>query len=543
MLTSLRRTLAVGIAAAIALVTASLTAYAAPDQDAAAKAAAYLAAQIGDADHLTSEFGDEGITADATLALQAVDGSQYRATVDRLVGYLKAQAPGYVASSPEGAAKLALVAVAVGEDARDFGGVDLVKAVTEGIKDDGSFGSYPGPFAQSLGIMALRRAGEPVPEAMITWLVAQQDTATGGFGYEIGQPADADNTGMALMALTAVTSDGGAAAKQAATDWATKNQSPDGSWAGYSPVNSTAVMGMALEETGADVAGAVAWTADQQQEDGGLPVSGTSDLLATAQGALLLSGASYLSISPAGLPVGDLGGGRGGPDRCRRGGRGRRVATEEGPGVTRRRTWLAVGLATLALAGVVASPGQAAPASGSCDGVWVVVDPGTRGEVSISCAARFDSGRTALESAGFRLELRDGMICRIDAVPDTCTLSMTDYWSYWHATRRADGSLSEWTYSTLGAASYTPRRGDVEGWFFGEGGRVPPSQLPAGYRSEGPSQPSQSAASPQTPQTQTPSPQLPVESSSPQGTLAAMAILLLAAPALGWWWLRRRRRP
>lgn len=302
MLTPLKRMLAAGIAAAIAFVTATAPAQAAPDHDAAAQAAAYLAAQIGDADHLTSEFGDEGITADATLALQAVNDSQYRDTVNRLVGYLKTQAPAYVSTSPEGAAKLALVAAAVGEKPREFGGVDLVQTITDGIKDDGSFGAYPGPFAQSLGIIALKRSGEPVPESMVSWLMGQQDKASGGFSYEAGQPADADNTGMALMALTAVPSDASAAATQAAADWAAKNQSPDGSWAGYSPVNSTSVMGMALQETGVDVAKAVAWTADQQQDDGGLPVAGKSDLLATAQGTLLLSGVSYLTLAPEAFP-------------------------------------------------------------------------------------------------------------------------------------------------------------------------------------------------------------------------------------------------
>lgn len=210
------------------------------------------------------------------------------------------------------------------------------------------------------------------------------------------------------------------------------------------------------------------------------------------------------------------------------------------------RTWLVVGLATLALAGGAAPPSQAAPAQESCDGVWVVVDPGARGTVSISCADRHDNGRAALESAGFRLELRDGMICRIDEVPDTCSLSMTDYWSYWHATRRSDGSLSEWSYSSLGAASYSPAAGDVEGWFFGQGGRVPPADLPANYQSSLSPQTSLPTAEPgvTTPPSGEPADPRPLgETSSPQGTLTAIAILLVGAPLLGWWWLRRRREP
>ena len=300
MSTTMRRLLAVGIAALLALAPSIQPAHATPNSAAANKAAAYLAAQIGDGDHLTSDFGNEGITADAALALKAVDDSVHSATVTRLVNYLKAQAPAYTEQSPEGAAKLALVAVAVGEKPRDFGGVDLVARITAGTLPDGSFGAYPGPFAQSLGIIALKRSGADVPESMLTWLVAQQDKASGGFGYAAGQPADADNTGMALLAFTAADSTTVSAARQAATAWATTNQAADGSWAGYSPVNSTAVMGMALQAGGTDVSKAVAWTAQQQQADGGLPNAGKSDVLATAQGVLLLAGASYLSLPAAG---------------------------------------------------------------------------------------------------------------------------------------------------------------------------------------------------------------------------------------------------
>lgn len=302
MSTLLKRLLAVGTAATLALTMAVQSAQAAPDGEAAAKAAAYLATQIGEADHLTSDFGNEGITADAVLALEAVHDDAYAATISRLVAYLKAQAPAYTEKSPEGAAKLALVALAVGEKPQDFGGVDLIADVTGGVKPDGSFGAYPGPFAQSLGIIALKRSGQSVPESMLTWLVAQQDSKTGGFGYEAGQPADADNTGMALLGLTAADSPAVASAKSAAADWATKNQATDGSWTGYSPVNSTAVMGMALSATGADVTKAVSWTAGQQLADGSLPNAGKPDVMATAQGVLLLAGVTYLTPPSAETP-------------------------------------------------------------------------------------------------------------------------------------------------------------------------------------------------------------------------------------------------
>lgn len=291
---ALKRWLTVVVAVALAFVTPPL-AHAAPDT-ALASAAAYLTKTIGDADHLTSDFGNEGITADAVLALVAAHDPAATPVIDRLVGYLEKQAPGYTAKSPEGAAKLVLVAAATGKSPSSFGGVDLPAKVSGGIAKDGAFGAFPGAYAQGLGIIALTRAGQPVPEAMTDWLLAQQGK-DGGFGYAKGKPSDADNTGVAAMALAAVTGDKPTAALQRAVAWATKNQAADGSWAGYVPANSTAVMGMGLIATKTDPGKAIAYLTAQQLPDGSLPNAGKPDVLATAQGMLLLAGQTYLSVS------------------------------------------------------------------------------------------------------------------------------------------------------------------------------------------------------------------------------------------------------
>ena len=291
----LKRWLAVVVAVALAFLTHS-SAQAAPASEALTKAATYLTTTIGSADHLTSDFGNESITADAVLGLAAAHDPANDAVVKRLLDYLETQAKAYTAKSPEGAAKLALVALATGGDATSFGGVDLLSKVTGGIGKDGAFGAFPGAFAQSLGIIALSRAGQQVPEAMITWLLAQQGK-DGGFGYAKGKPSDADNTGMAAIALAALPGDAATAALQKAVAWATKNQAADGSWAGYVPVNSTAVMGMGLIAAKSDPTKALDWLAGQQLADGALPNAGKPDVLATAQGMLLLAGQTYLSVS------------------------------------------------------------------------------------------------------------------------------------------------------------------------------------------------------------------------------------------------------
>ncbi|MEN0071081.1 MAG: prenyltransferase/squalene oxidase repeat-containing protein, partial [Propionicimonas sp.] len=271
--------------------------------DAAARAAGYLVAGLVDGNHLTSDFGNESITADAVLALVAAGRDEDAAAIDAMVGYLEQQTPSY-ATSPEAAAKLVIVALATGKDPAAFGGTDLVAAVSAGVQADGSFGSFPGPYASGLGLIALAGTGSEIPAAMTDWLVGRAD-AGGGWGYEPGQPADADSTGMAILGLKALPepTEAATAAIDAAVAWAGTARQADGSWPGFAPVNSTAVLGSALQAAGVEQPEAVAYLVGLQQADGGLPTGAEgatgSDPLATAQGTLLLAGASYLSPAPA----------------------------------------------------------------------------------------------------------------------------------------------------------------------------------------------------------------------------------------------------
>lgn len=301
-MTPIQRLLAAGTATAALLLLAAPAAPAAaadPGAGAAQKAAAYLAANLVDGDHLTSQFGDESITADAVLALVAAGRPEDAGTIDAAAQYLEAHAAGY-ATTPEAAAKLALVALATERDTSSFGDVDLLAAVKEGVQPDGAFGSWPGPYASGLGLVALATAGEETPAAMVDWLVQRAEPG-GGWGYEPGQPADADSTGMAILGLAAVDAPSNevTGAIASAVEWAGAARRADGSWPGMAPVNSTAVLGSALVATGAEQPESVAWLEALQADDGGLPAAadGPADLLATAQGALLLAGASYLDLA------------------------------------------------------------------------------------------------------------------------------------------------------------------------------------------------------------------------------------------------------
>ncbi|MFY1692837.1 hypothetical protein [Plantactinospora sp. WMMB782] len=131
-------------------------------------------------------------------------------------------------------------------------------------------------------------------------------------------------------------------------------------------------------------------------------------------------------------------------------------------------------------AGLVAAdptprPAHAA-ACGPGTGVTVVVDFTAFGlGVQTACyLGDPPTGLAALQGAGYTVTgtQRWGLafICRINGRPtpvaEPCvnTPPASAYWSYWHATPGGT-----WSYSTLGATSYNPAQGTVEGWRFGSG--------------------------------------------------------------------------
>ncbi len=294
-MTRIGKLVASGIAAMLLLLPA-VPAHA-EDLDAASKAGDYVVSQITD-----NATGEVGSTIDSVLALFATGDSGLAAQADPLIETVKEQTSSYVESGPEAAAKLTILATALGEDPSSFAGQDLINTITTAVADDGSFGAFPGAFSSSLGIIALGRADVEIPEAMVSFLVegANED---GGFGYAADQPSDADSTGMVLQALAVVpATDATSKAEADAANWASSNQAEDGSWAGYNPVNSTAVMGMGLLAVGKASDEATAYLVSQQLDDGAMPDNGEPNLLATSQAALLLGGVSYVNVTQ---PTGD----------------------------------------------------------------------------------------------------------------------------------------------------------------------------------------------------------------------------------------------
>lgn len=293
MMSRLGKLIVTGLVTMLSLTTAALPAHA--TTDAARAAATWVAEQSG-------SLTKVGEVADAALAIAAAQDPTTLAQAEPLLDLLAREGAAAVAESPETAAKLVVVAAAFGKDPRTFvPGTDLVAVVTDAIAEDGSFGAWPGPFASGLAAVALDRAGEAVPAALTTHLLtyANED---GGFGFGAGEPSDADSTGMALLGLLADGSDATSEATEKARAWATANQAEDGSWPGYIPVNSTAIMGGALASAGGDPAGAVTYLTGQQAASGAFTNAGADDFIATTQAALLLGGASYLDVTAGATP-------------------------------------------------------------------------------------------------------------------------------------------------------------------------------------------------------------------------------------------------
>lgn len=126
-------------------------------------------------------------------------------------------------------------------------------------------------------------------------------------------------------------------------------------------------------------------------------------------------------------------------------------------------------LLTVATA-VAPVPAQASACTSKRD-LTVVVDftHFQHGKVRVRCDRTLPkTGLGALSYAGFSYSFvrrHPGFICTIGHLPKKCNGAPTSaYWSYWHA--RPHG---KWRYSSLGAASYHPKRGWVEGWAFGKG--------------------------------------------------------------------------
>jgi hypothetical protein len=132
-----------------------------------------------------------------------------------------------------------------------------------------------------------------------------------------------------------------------------------------------------------------------------------------------------------------------------------------------RRLLAATGLLALTGAGVLA---VAAPAEAAAKHVGIVVRY-ANGKVSAKCAKVGGSGLQLLQrthSVTLGTMQYSGFVLKIDGT-GTAHPDNTHYWSYWHS-----GGRGSWSYSSSGAASYSPKAGTVEGWSYVNGQSTAP---------------------------------------------------------------------
>jgi hypothetical protein len=236
---------------------------------------------------------------------------------------------------PDGAGTLGvlvMLALAVGEDPRDLGGVDLVARLeaTYGLYEDGLYGeadpTFDGVLRQSLALLGFEAAGVPYPDGATTWLENQQclpgdsDPASeGGFpAYRnpaepcpapsadtyTGAEVDATAVAIQYFALDEPLGEVDAAVAEDALGFIEGARSASGGFPWYvggddSP-NSTALAIGALVAMGEDATSSIGWLVDQQlgcdSPDAGAFTSsfsdGAADQFATRQAVLGVAGVS-----------------------------------------------------------------------------------------------------------------------------------------------------------------------------------------------------------------------------------------------------------
>lgn len=128
-----------------------------------------------------------------------------------------------------------------------------------------------------------------------------------------------------------------------------------------------------------------------------------------------------------------------------------------------RRALRVVAAAGLGAAGLAIGPVPAAHAGPSH--VAIVIAGDKTACVSWTSGITGDDVLNDVASVHYR---RDGLIDQIDGSPTDLRSDDTHFWAYWHNTG------SGWVFSSLGAGSYNPKAGTVEGWAYGDKA-VPPT--------------------------------------------------------------------
>jgi hypothetical protein len=311
------RTRTIILVVALLLILASATPVLAQVDTAAALA--YLESQQNADGGFGSGFSPDSTissTADTVLAIVAIeaDPASFDQDGNTPITYLAANASS--AASSGDLSKLILAVIAVGENPREFGGVDSVAKLVSLIGADGRIGNETDTFvSHTLAVLALASAQRPIPDSAVAYIKAAQQEA-GGWAWDgsAATAADTNTTAFAVQALIAAGEASNSDAVTLALAYYTEVQNEDGGWPYQNPsdygtatdANSTAVTIQAIIAAGQDPAGA-GWTtgegntpdaalADLQNESGAFAWQAAmpdDNLLATVQALPAVAGKAF----------------------------------------------------------------------------------------------------------------------------------------------------------------------------------------------------------------------------------------------------------
>jgi hypothetical protein len=175
-----RRRLAACIVVAALLATIPQSAGAiTPSRQRALRGASYVVSEQR-ANGAICAFSCVGSTADAVLALVATRTAP--GSMKEAVAYLRRQVDRGSVSGIGLIGKVAMAATAGGANPRAFGGVNLVRAITDSETGSGRYG-HAAVFDQALAMLAVQAAGGTPSAQARTWLVSAQ-CADGGWQYD-----------------------------------------------------------------------------------------------------------------------------------------------------------------------------------------------------------------------------------------------------------------------------------------------------------------------------------------------------------------------
>lgn len=98
-------------------------------------------------------------------------------------------------------AKVALAAIATGQNPRDFGGTDLIAALND--RYDAETGTFDGIVtSHAYAMLALKNAGETIPDGAVDALIGLQ-ADDGGWSFDAQSQSDTNTTALAVQALIA----------------------------------------------------------------------------------------------------------------------------------------------------------------------------------------------------------------------------------------------------------------------------------------------------------------------------------------------------